>query len=220
MLGHKDVGRKDADEKGCQAEGGRTPCLRDENTDASRDPAETLAFAGVKPGMTVVELFPGGGYFTRMIVDVVGPKGAVTGIENAGWKGAAEAEMSEEMRTHLRMQVEANLAAGMDPDDARHRAQRQFGHLEGIKEVCRDVQRSRRLETVPTRTCWPRAIAPLDSGTPAGPSQKPLRRCRFDNRFWQCIHERAARTRFPPSAPHSSARFEELRGRNRLDHCR
>jgi predicted methyltransferase len=58
-------------------------------TDASRDPADTLIFAGVKPGMTVAELFPGGGYYTRMISDIVGPKGQILGIENAGWKGAA-----------------------------------------------------------------------------------------------------------------------------------
>jgi predicted methyltransferase len=64
----------------------------DTDTDAVRHPAETLAFAGVKPGMTVIELFPGGGYFTRMIADVVGPTGAVHGVENAGWKGAVEAD--------------------------------------------------------------------------------------------------------------------------------
>jgi predicted methyltransferase len=64
----------------------------DTDTDALRDPADTLAFAGVKPGMTVAELFPGGGYFTRMISDIVGPNGKVISIENAGWKGAGEAD--------------------------------------------------------------------------------------------------------------------------------
>jgi predicted methyltransferase len=64
----------------------------DTDTDALRDPADTLAFAGVKPGMVVGELFPGGGYFTRMLSDLVGPKGKVYGIENTGWKGAVEAD--------------------------------------------------------------------------------------------------------------------------------
>jgi len=59
--------------------------------DALRKPAETLAFSGVKPGMTVGEFYPGGGYFTRMISDVVGPKGHVYGIENDKWKGAVDA---------------------------------------------------------------------------------------------------------------------------------
>ena len=60
--------------------------------DALRKPAETLAFAGVKPGMTVGEFYPGGGYFTMMLSDVVGPTGHVYGLENQGWKGAADAD--------------------------------------------------------------------------------------------------------------------------------
>jgi predicted methyltransferase len=64
----------------------------DRDQDALRLPAETLAFSGVKPGMKVGELFPGGGYYTRMLIDVVGPKGAVWGMENTGWKGAVEAD--------------------------------------------------------------------------------------------------------------------------------
>ena len=58
--------------------------------DALRKPAETLAFSGVRPGMTVGEFYPGGGYFTRMLSDVVGPTGHVYGIENDKWKGAVE----------------------------------------------------------------------------------------------------------------------------------
>jgi predicted methyltransferase len=45
--------------------------------DANRHPAELLAFAGVKPGMKVVDLLPGGGYFTRIFAKAVGPKGFV-----------------------------------------------------------------------------------------------------------------------------------------------
>src|SRR5205085_10187434 len=58
------------------------------SVDALRKPADTLAFAGVRPGMVVGEFYPGGGYFTRMLSDVVGPRGHVYGIENEGWKGA------------------------------------------------------------------------------------------------------------------------------------
>jgi len=52
----------------------------DVKRDADRKPAETLAFAGVKPGMTVVELIPGGGYFTRILSKAVGPKGVVYAV--------------------------------------------------------------------------------------------------------------------------------------------
>jgi predicted methyltransferase len=60
--------------------------------DALRLPAETLAFSGIRTGMTVGEFYPGGGYYTRMLSDVVGPTGHVYGLENAGWKGAVDAD--------------------------------------------------------------------------------------------------------------------------------
>jgi predicted methyltransferase len=50
----------------------------DTQRDANRKPAETLAFAGVKPGDKILELAPGKGYFTRMLSEVVGPDGRVT----------------------------------------------------------------------------------------------------------------------------------------------
>jgi predicted methyltransferase len=53
--------------------------------DEFRKPAETLAFAGVRPGMVVGEFYPAGGYFTRMLSDVVGPDGRIYAIENKGW---------------------------------------------------------------------------------------------------------------------------------------
>lgn len=62
------------------------------DVDALRKPAETLAFSGVRPGMTVGEFYPGGGYFTRMISDVVGPTGHVYGVENDRWKDAVAAD--------------------------------------------------------------------------------------------------------------------------------
>lgn len=56
--------------------------------DAVRLPTETIVFAGVKPGMTVAEFVPGSGYYTRMLADVVGPKGHVYTMENDKWVGA------------------------------------------------------------------------------------------------------------------------------------
>lgn len=43
--------------------------------DAARKPAAMVEFAGMKPGDTVLELLPGGGYFTRIFSKVVGPNG-------------------------------------------------------------------------------------------------------------------------------------------------
>lgn len=49
----------------------------DREKDAARRPAELLAFAGVKPGDTVVDVWPGGGYWTRIFSKIVGPTGKV-----------------------------------------------------------------------------------------------------------------------------------------------
>jgi len=49
----------------------------DTDRDAARKPAEMLAFAGVKPGEQIIELLPGGGYFTRLLSVTVGPKGHI-----------------------------------------------------------------------------------------------------------------------------------------------
>ena len=52
----------------------------DRDRDADRKPAESLAFAGVKPGQTVADLIPGGGYFTRIFSAVVGSNGHVYAV--------------------------------------------------------------------------------------------------------------------------------------------
>jgi predicted methyltransferase len=56
----------------------------DKERDANRKPAEVLAFAGVKPGMTVAELAPGGGYYTRLLAKSVGPNGKVYALLTSG----------------------------------------------------------------------------------------------------------------------------------------
>ena len=48
--------------------------------DASRKPAEMVAFAHVVPGAKVVDLIAGGGYFTRVFAAAVGPSGHVTAL--------------------------------------------------------------------------------------------------------------------------------------------
>ena len=52
----------------------------DKNDDADRKPAESLAFAGVKPGEKIADLLPGRGYFTRIFSKVAGPKGHVYAV--------------------------------------------------------------------------------------------------------------------------------------------
>jgi predicted methyltransferase len=61
----------------------------DTKRDADRKPADVVAFAGVKPGMTVAELFPGGGYYTRILSKTVGPKGKLFLLTPAEMKDRA-----------------------------------------------------------------------------------------------------------------------------------
>jgi len=65
----------------------RTRSERD--ADAHRLPARTIAFSGVAPGTVIGEFIPGNGYFTRILSEVVGPKGRIYGIENTNWTNPA-----------------------------------------------------------------------------------------------------------------------------------
>jgi predicted methyltransferase len=49
----------------------------DRRTDVRRNPARLLAFAGVKPGMRVLDMGAGAGYSTELIARAVGPTGTV-----------------------------------------------------------------------------------------------------------------------------------------------
>ena len=52
--------------------------------DQYRHPAETLAFFGVKPGDSVVELWPGGGWYTEILAPYLGSGGALYVVPPAG----------------------------------------------------------------------------------------------------------------------------------------
>jgi len=46
--------------------------------------------------------------------------------------------MSDEMRSHLEMQIRENIEAGMAPEEARRTALREFGWAESLQEKCRE----------------------------------------------------------------------------------
>ncbi len=52
----------------------------DRGRDEFRNPAETLAFFKVEPGMTVVDMVPGGGWYTRVLVPYLGASGKYIGL--------------------------------------------------------------------------------------------------------------------------------------------
>ena len=54
----------------------------DRERDKREKPAEIMAFAGVKPGMVVADIFAAGGYYSELLAGVVGPSGKVLAINN------------------------------------------------------------------------------------------------------------------------------------------
>jgi predicted permease len=51
-----------------------------------------------------------------------------------------DAEMAEELRHHVELQTELNRQAGMNPEDARYAALRQFGNVAAVQERARDAR--------------------------------------------------------------------------------
>src|SRR5215475_3068218 len=51
----------------------------DRQADKRRDPVPFLAFAGLRPGMKVLDMGAGGGYSTELVARVIGPSGTVYG---------------------------------------------------------------------------------------------------------------------------------------------
>lgn len=57
----------------------------DRERDAREKPAEVMAFAGVKPGMVIADIFAGGGYYSELFSGAVGDGGKVLAINNLAY---------------------------------------------------------------------------------------------------------------------------------------
>jgi putative ABC transport system permease protein len=63
-------------------------------------------------------------------------------------RGRYEREMEDEMRFHLEMQIEQNLAAGIPAEEAHYAARRQFGNQTWLKEASREMWSLNSIETL------------------------------------------------------------------------
>ena len=61
-------------------------------------------------------------------------------------RGRFEADLTAELQAHLELREAANRAAGMDPEEARYAARREFGGVAQIQELCRERRGWRWLE--------------------------------------------------------------------------
>jgi putative ABC transport system permease protein len=57
-------------------------------------------------------------------------------------------DIEEEMRSHVEMEIEANIERGMKPDEARREAFRSFGNLGRVRELAYEVRGGGMLETL------------------------------------------------------------------------
>ncbi|MEO8671342.1 MAG: methyltransferase [Tahibacter sp.] len=63
---------------------------KDRERDLRDHPADVLAIAGIKPGMTVADIFGGGGYYSELVAHVVGKDGKVLLINNPPYDAFAK----------------------------------------------------------------------------------------------------------------------------------
>jgi predicted methyltransferase len=64
--------------------------------DERRKPVQTLAFAGIAPGMKIAELIPGNGYYTRILAKAVGPSGKVYTFPSGEPRGPMSAALAKD----------------------------------------------------------------------------------------------------------------------------
>lgn len=57
-------------------------------------------------------------------------------------------DMDEEMRLHIEMETEANIARGMTETEARRAAEKSFGHFDRVRDVAYDVRGGGMIETL------------------------------------------------------------------------
>ena len=67
----------------------------DRKRDAIDHPAEVMRLAGIKPGMTVVDYFGAGGYYSELLAYVVGRSGHVLLVNNPGYEEFSEGHWKE-----------------------------------------------------------------------------------------------------------------------------
>lgn len=66
--------------------------------DKTSKPLEILTFSGVKPGMTVLDLFSGGGYYTELLSYAVGSNGQVYSQNNKAYENFAGKDIEARYR--------------------------------------------------------------------------------------------------------------------------
>ncbi|KRE99551.1 methyltransferase [Frateuria sp. Soil773] len=89
----------------------------DAAADARRKAADILAFSEVRPGGRVLDLIPGGGYFSRIFSAAVGPQGRVYAVFPIAYE-RAEPGFADKLREVARQPHYRNIEVLLQPADA------------------------------------------------------------------------------------------------------
>jgi predicted methyltransferase len=87
----------------------------DRQTDVRRKPERLLAFAGVRQGMTVLDMGAGGGYSTELLARAAGPNGRVYAQDSPEGSPRARERFSERAKTPAMRNVVQALRPYDDP---------------------------------------------------------------------------------------------------------
>jgi predicted methyltransferase len=87
----------------------------DRQADKRRDPLPFLAFAGLRPGMKVLDMGAGGGYSTELIARAVAPGGMVYGQNPANLGDKAKAAFDARLQTPAMKDAVADVRPFDDP---------------------------------------------------------------------------------------------------------
>lgn len=83
--------------------------------DESRDPAHVLAFAGFAPGQVVADWGAGGGYYSELIADLVGPRGAVYALSDPAYLKPGTLDVVVRAHANVRPLVAPEAAMALPP---------------------------------------------------------------------------------------------------------
>jgi predicted methyltransferase len=87
----------------------------DRQADKRRNPAPFLAFAGVQPGMKMLDMGAGGGYSTELMARAVAPNGVVYGQNPADLPERPKAAFEARLQTPAMQDVIADIRPFDDP---------------------------------------------------------------------------------------------------------
>lgn len=90
---------------------------KDRGLDAKRKPSEVLEFFGIKPGMKVLDVFGGGGYYAEILSYLVGKDGNVTLYNNSPWNNFVNKSVTERLKDNRLPNVKRVVLEPADLDN-------------------------------------------------------------------------------------------------------